>query len=99
MIKFREYSFRNINSFNAGNLDGLTEFGEKPGTMDEMKFYFRNSLIDEMLEKKMMIEAGKDENGNQLYCLSNYDSNTAIELNLLALRAILEMSSDIEKNR
>jgi hypothetical protein len=52
-----------------------------------------------MLEKKMMIEAGKDENGNQLYCLSNYDSNTAIELNLLALRAILEMSSDIEKNR
>lgn len=99
MIKFRAYTFRNINSFNAGNLGSLSEFGEKPGTMDDMKFCFINSLIEEMFEKKMMIEAGRDENGNQLYCLADYDNKTAIELNLLALRAILEMSLDIEKNR
>jgi len=99
MIKFRTYTFRDIDSFQAGGLEGLIDFGEKPGTMDDMKFCFSYSTIQEMLEKKIMIECGKDENGNQLFQLADYDSHTAIMLNLMSLTAMFEMANDIQNDK
>ena len=97
MLRPKFYMFRDIDSFNVGNIDGLIKLGEKPANMDSIRFHFRNSLIDEMLEKKMIVEAGKDENGHQLYRLSNYDNNTAIELSQLFLRAYFELAIDMKK--
>ena len=97
MLSPKFYTFRDIDSFNVGNIDGLIELGEKPANMDSIRFYFRNSLIDEMLEKKMIVEAGKDENDNQLYQLSNYDTNTSIELSQLFLKAYFELAIDMKK--